>query len=104
MEGCEGYFISESGGLFWHFLLFLMYLHFGWTNLDEIGDQIEDFLMLYMNLVKFLVDTTLKIFGRLKKQVLKSKFSRHFGYFGHTIWIQLHENCAAPCQKMRQIL
>ena len=28
------------------FLQFLIYLRFGWINLDKIGDQIEDFLML----------------------------------------------------------
>ena len=37
---------DEFGGQFWHFLQFLIYLRFGWTNLDEIGDQIEEFLML----------------------------------------------------------
>ena len=46
MEGCEGYFISEFGGLIWHFFQFLINLRFEWTNLDEIGNQIEEFLML----------------------------------------------------------
>ena len=32
MEGCEGYFISEFGGLFGYFLQFLIYLRFGGTN------------------------------------------------------------------------
>ena len=47
------------------FLQFLIYLGFGRTNLDKVGDQIEDSLMLYMNLGKFFIDMTLKIFGRL---------------------------------------
>ena len=37
---------DEFGGQFYHFLQFLIYLCFEWTNLDEIGDQIEEFLML----------------------------------------------------------
>ena len=37
---------DEFGGQFWHLLQFFIYLRFGWTNLDEIGDQIEEFLML----------------------------------------------------------
>ena len=56
---------DEFDGQFWHFLQFLIYLRFGWTDLDEIGDQIEDFLMLLLNLVKFLIDMTLNILGRL---------------------------------------
>ena len=41
-----GFFLPhEFGGQFWRFLQFLIYLRFGWTNLDEIGDQIEEFLM-----------------------------------------------------------
>ena len=35
-----------GGGQFGLFLQFLIYLRFGWTNLDEIGNQIEGFLML----------------------------------------------------------
>ena len=37
---------DEFGGQFCHFLQFLIYLRFDLINLDEIGDQIEEFLML----------------------------------------------------------
>ena len=41
-----GFFLPhEFGGQFWRFLQFLIYLPFGWTNFDEIGDQFEEFLM-----------------------------------------------------------
>ena len=71
------------GSQFRYFLQFLIYLRFGWINFEKIGDQIADFLMLELILIKFCIDMTLKIFGRLWKQVLKSEFFRHFGYFSH---------------------
>ena len=45
------------------FLQFLIHLRFEWTNLEKIGDQIVDFLMLLLILVKFLIGMTLKNFG-----------------------------------------
>ena len=35
-------FLSQFG----LFLQFWIYLRFGWTNIEKIGDQIVDFLML----------------------------------------------------------
>ena len=56
---------DEFWGQFWLFLQFLIYPRFGWTNFEKIGDQIADFLMLELILIKFCMDMTLKIFGRL---------------------------------------
>ena len=47
MEGYEGFFKQMDLVVnFDIFLQYLIYLRFGWRNLDEIGDQIEEFLML----------------------------------------------------------
>ena len=44
MEWYEGFFYQMNLVVnFWYFLQFLIHLHFGWTNLDEMGDQIEEF-------------------------------------------------------------
>ena len=64
-EGMRIILPALFGGQIRQFLHFLIYLGFGWTNMDKIGDQIKDFLMLELILVKFLIDMTLKMFWRL---------------------------------------
>ena len=42
---------------------------FGWTNMNEIGDTTEDFFIIFLILVNFFINMTLKILGGLMKQV-----------------------------------
>ena len=46
MKGYEGQIEAYFKLQFWHFSQIWTYFGFGWTNLYEIGDQIEEFLLL----------------------------------------------------------
>ena len=64
----------EIWGKIWQFSRFSLYRSLGLTNLQKIGDQIEEFLMLQLILEKILIDMASEKFYLLSKQVKKVKF------------------------------
>ena len=58
MEGKRTNLLILFWQQFWQFSRILIYLCFRWTNLHEIGDQSQEFLMLYLILGKKLLHLT----------------------------------------------